>query len=254
MVDKFTPLQAAARRGNERLVRLLLGVGSNVNSRACRGQGGQHSHTALQAICFWDTATEEEYDRKRRICQLIISHGADTNGAPARVGGYTALQYAAMAGHLEIAALLLRNGARVNAPSGRPDGKLALDLAVGFGRLDMVKFLLNANALSSFRGATGYDGAIKLAECRLYQIRENRGYFAIADLIRKHAANNMALGLMNPELLKPQEDYHIYGYATLEDYCDPEFAGEDCTVDSLCRNCMGRAPDGELMDEAKLLD
>lgn len=237
--SKCTPLQAAARNGNEHLVRLLLGAGSNVNSRAC-GEGGQ---TALQAICLWDTATEQEYERKMRICQLLISHGADTNAAPARIGGMTALQFAAMAGHIEIAALLLRNGALVNAP---PCGKIAyvaLEAAVGFRRLDMVKFLLNANALSNFRGTTGYDGAIKLAERY-----ENS---VIADLIREHAANNMALGLINPELLKPQEDYHIYGYITDEEYDINNYntgdgtsgvMREHCTMDSLCRYCKGIAP------------
>lgn len=238
---KFTPLQAAARDGNEHLVRLLLRAGSYVNSRAC-GKWGQ---TALQAICSWDTATEQEYERKMKICQLLISHGADTNAAPARVAGSTALQSAAMAGHIEIAALLLRNGALVNAPPC-PDQEpgTALDEAVFFGRLDMVKFLLNANALSSFRGTTGYDGAIEAAEFQKNSV--------IADLIREHAANNMALGLINPELLKPQEDYQIYGYITDEDYNiesyntgdgTPGVMREDCTMDSLCRYCKGIAPD-----------
>lgn len=227
---RHTPLQAAAGKGNERLVRLLLGAGSNVNSRAC---GGEFSRTALQAICHWDTATEEEYERKLRICQLLISHGANPNGAPCRIWGRTALQEASVTGHLEVAALLLRNGARVNAPSCSPRGGFALDWAVWCGRLDTVKFFLNANALSSVRGTTGYDGAIRLAEYR--------SRMAIADLIREHAATNMSLGLINPELLRPQDDYRIYGYATNEDYYDPDFVGEECTVDSLCRNCIGRA-------------
>ncbi|KAK7736036.1 hypothetical protein SLS63_003557 [Diaporthe eres] len=205
-IRKFTPLQAAAMDGKEHLVRLLLRAGSNVNSRAC----GRCGLTALQAICLWDTATEQEYERKMRICQVLISHGADTNAAPARIGGWTALQCAALAGHIEIAALLLRNGALINAPPWGIAGYTALDAAVNWGRLDMVKFLLNANALSNFRGTTGYDGAIEAAE------REKNS--VIADLIREHAADNMALGLINPELLKPQEDYHIYGYITDKDH------------------------------------
>ncbi|KAG6368379.1 hypothetical protein INS49_002585 [Diaporthe citri] len=235
-LGKCTPLQAAARRGNERLVHLLLGGGSNVNSRAC----GRLSWTALQAICSWDTATEQEYERKMRICQLLISHGADTNAAPARIEGWTALQRAAILGHLEMAALLLRNGALINAPSCVISGSTALDAAVYGARLDMVKFLLNANALSSFRGTTGYDGAIKLAK--------RQGHSVIADLIREHATNNMSLGLINPELLKPQEDYHIYGYITDEEYSIYSYntnggtsgvMGEDCTIESLCRRLGG---------------
>ncbi|KAH8761176.1 ankyrin repeat-containing domain protein [Diaporthe sp. PMI_573] len=221
--------------GNEHLVHLLLASGSSVNSRAC----GPGSLTALQAICSWDTATEEEYERKVRICQLLISHGADINAAPARIGGFTALQRAAMAGHLETAVLLLRNGARVNAPPCGNMGNIALDAAVLFRRLDMTKFLLNANALSHFRGKTGYDGAIELAE--------RMGNFPLAYLIREHAGNNMALDLMNPELLKPQEDYRIYGYVTDEEYdidrYNPEALWEHCTMDSLCRYYSGIAPD-----------
>lgn len=237
---KCTPLQAAARDGKENLVRLLLGADSNVNSRAC----GMGSQTALQAICSWDAATEQEYECKMRICQLLISHGADINAAPARVGGDTALQYAAMAGHIEIAALLLRNGALVNAPPCWILGASALDSAVYGSRLDMVKFLLNANALSNFRGTTGYDGAIKSAE--------RWGNSVIADLLREHAENNKALGLTNPELLKPQEDCRIYGYTTDEE-CNiesynagdgtPGVTGEDCTMESLCRYCKGIPPD-----------
>lgn len=260
---KITPLQAAAINGNERLVRLLLQAGSDVNSRACIGV---NTKTALQAICSWDTATEEEYERKMRICQLMISHGADVNAAPARVNGWTALQFAALAGHFEIAALLLRNGARINAPSCGVEayrvipwgfGYNALDAAVDFRRLDMVKFLLNANALSYCRGTTGYDGAI--------QIAERNDDSAIAELIRDHVANNMALGLINPELSTPQEDYHIYGYTTAEeddilecisgarydwDICrytttdfESNFLWGDCTTDSLCSFCSGTAPD-----------
>lgn len=234
---KRTPLQASAASGNEHLVRLLLAAGSNVNSPAC----GEGAKTALQAICSWDTATEEEYDRKLRICQLLISKGANVNAAPARVSGCTALQAAAQLGHLEIAALLLRNGARVNAPDGGSPGRTALDDAVLCGRLDTVKFLLNANALSYLRGATGYDGALKLAT------DENR--VAIAPMIREHAATNMALELINPELLKPQEDYHIYGYVTDRRYdintYNPNVLREDCTVDSLCTYCAGTAPELE---------
>lgn len=234
---KRTPLQASAAAGNEHLVRLLLAAGSNVDNPAC----GRHGQTALQAICSWDTATEAEYDRKMRICQLLISQGANTNAAPARVLGRTALQYAAGLGHLEIAALLLRNGARVNAPACLGKGFTALDFAVEFGRLDTVKFLLNANALSHFRGATGYDGAIEIA------LAFSHSGLATVGLIREHAANNKVLGLINPELLKPQDDYHIYGYLTNEVYCgndgDELFVWEHCTIDSLCRYCSGTPPE-----------
>ncbi|KAK2596294.1 hypothetical protein N8I77_013190 [Diaporthe amygdali] len=201
----FTPLQAAAKIGDETLVRLFLQEGADVNSPVGGTAGGRRGGTALQLICYWRPATEEEHRRKMRICHLLIDHGADINDAPFL---RPALSWAALGGDLELAALLLREGADVNAPSRTGTGT-ALDEAAGFGRLDMVKFLLNANALSYRRGATGYDGVIFDAE--------NRGRSAVADLIREHAAKVEAGTIFNPELEKPQKDYRIYYELSTED-------------------------------------
>lgn len=161
--DTQTPLQAAASKANEDLVYLFLRQGANVNSRA-RGRCGK---TALQAIiCEWNPATEQEHRRKMTICDLLLSSGADVNAAPARRVGITALQGAVAAGDLELVAILVRDGARVNAPPaifGRHSYS-ALDFAAYSGRLDIAKLLLDGNALSENRGTTGYDGAIKHAE------------------------------------------------------------------------------------------
>lgn len=192
--SECTPLQQAAYKGNETLVCLFLQEGANVNSLA----RGQYGFTALQAIGLWNPANEEEHQRKMRICRLLINQGADVNSAPA-ADMDTALGAAAMSGDLELAALLLREGAEINATGG--NSGTALDQVATRGRLDMVKFLLNANALSSVRGATGYDGAIDDAE--------RCGNSAIADLIRAHAAKVQAGTVFNPELLKPQKDYGI---------------------------------------------
>ena len=189
-IGKLTPLQVAAFIANETLVRLFLQEGANVNSPA-RGQGG---FTALQAICGWSPATEEEHRRKMRICRLLLEKGAVVNvsNTQRRV---TALALAAEAGDLELARLLLGQGAVINALSGTGT---ALDEAAYSGRLDMVKFLLNSNALSSTPGANGYVGAISIAE--------RSGYLAVADLIRQRAAEVEAGTFFNPELWKQQND------------------------------------------------
>lgn len=194
---EFTPLQGAAWTGNETLVRLFLQEGANINSPA-RGQFGC---TALQCICLWRPAMEEEHQRKIRICHLLINQGADVNATPSG-RKYTALGCTALVGDLELAALLLREGANINAPGSR--GMTALDEAATYGRIDMVKFLLNANALSSVRGATGYDRAIDMAE--------HCGNPAIEDLIREHAAKVDAGIVFNPELLKTQEESCVHGF------------------------------------------
>lgn len=190
---QYTPLQAAASICNDEAVLLLLRECADVNAPA----KGERGRTALQAICSFNPRTQKEEARRTRIIQSLIDNGANINAAPARDGGgLTALQSAADTGHLETAILLLRYGADVNAPPGNGSGyKNALDLAAQSGRLDMVKLLLNADALSGIRGSTGYDGAIEAAE--------DKSHFAVAELIRQHAAEAESNGSRNPYLSQP---------------------------------------------------
>ncbi|ROV93124.1 hypothetical protein VSDG_07345 [Cytospora chrysosperma] len=199
---RSTPLQAAASICNEEVVLLLLKEGADVNAPA----KGEFGSTALQAICEFTPETQEEQARRIRIIQSLIDHGANINAAPAMDSGVTALQGAAFTGHLETVILLLRYGADANAPPcRRPENytRNALDTAARNGRLDMVKLLLNADALSHTRGSTGYDGAIEAAE--------EDSHFAVADLIRQHAAEAESNGrLTNPYLLQPPRKWHEY--------------------------------------------
>lgn len=117
--------------------------------------------------------------------RYLINKGADVNGPPNPDGGWTALQYAAGGGFMNMAELLLNRGADVNARSGRvlsstsPGFMRAIDVAALFTRLDMVHFLIKAGARSARPGLTGFDGAIKIAtEWR---------HLAIAALLQKHA-------------------------------------------------------------------
>lgn len=194
-----TPLQAAASQGNGELVYLFLRRGANVNSRA----RGRHGMTALQAICLWDPATEQEHRRKMTICELLLNSGADINAAPARRSGMTALQAAVRTGDLELAAILVRDGAHVNAPPGISGGynHCALDAAARWGRLDIAKLLLDADALSENRGTTGYDGAISSAE--------SKGYHALASLIRDYHRNDMGPILYTSDTRETAEECHI---------------------------------------------
>ncbi|KAH8749903.1 ankyrin repeat-containing domain protein [Diaporthe sp. PMI_573] len=214
-----TPLQIAAHKGNENLVRLFLREGANVNSPA---RNDYYGMTVLHAICLWSPATEEEHQRKMRICLLLINQGADVN-PPRSKGLPTILGSAATHGDLELAVLLLREGADINATSG---AGTALDWAAISGRLDMVKFLLNANASSCVRGATGYDGAIYRAE--------KQGHLAVADLIREHAAKVEAGTIFNPELLKPQDERRVLGFGTDDGSSDDNYeSSSDDDADSI---------------------
>jgi ankyrin repeat protein len=100
-------------RGNEKFVVQLLGEGADVNSPV-RGEGGK---IALRALRSWQPANGEEHERKLRLVQLLLEHGADINAAtPARIAGFTCLQSAAAAGDIELAMFLINHCADINAP------------------------------------------------------------------------------------------------------------------------------------------
>lgn len=223
--ELITPLQAAAHECSVDIVKLLLQAGSDVNAPA----KGKRGYTALQASCGLQPDFLEGQKRKLRIIRLLLAHGADVNAAPAPIQGRTALQVAAASGDLIVAKLLLFHNptADVNAPPcarvyfesdyTKPRLGTALDRAAGNGRIDMVKLLLNCNALSHYRGKTGYDGAINEAR--------KKGHLAVADLIHQHAEDAVKSDT-SPDLSQPWRDYHEYGYKWGQDegleYSDDE--------------------------------
>lgn len=192
---KLTPLQVACGEGDLELASTLLQRGADINAPALGWMG----RTALQIACGWEPLHTDGEQRKTKLIRLLVDHGADVNSGPAPAEGVTALQIAATCGDLKTAIILLEHKADINAPAGRHGGYCALDGAAGKGRLDMVKFLLNANALSQYRGSTGYDGAIARAE--------EGGDFAVAELIRKHAADKVGWGDVQPHFVSWQQVY-----------------------------------------------
>ncbi|KAH0829720.1 hypothetical protein FOPE_10098 [Fonsecaea pedrosoi] len=198
----YTPLQAAASVGDQELVALLLSKGADINQPA-RGLLGT---TALQAACSWDAISVAETKVKFNLVKFLIEHGANVNAPPSDdYFGQTALQAAAVLGDLEIVILLLTHQARVNTLSSIGWARFtqtALDYAALYGRMDTVKFLLNAGALSACPGISGYKRAIFYAK--------HAGKHAIADLIRKHAADDIKLFGKNPYLdTRTHEEKHV---------------------------------------------
>jgi ankyrin repeat protein len=197
-----TPLQAAAEKGDVKIVKELLERGACVNAPAAP----DHGRTALQAACESAKRSEEiilllidngadvsalpapRYGRtalqalccsenpSSELVALLINRGADINALAADLEGLTALQGAALMGNLRIAILLVENDAIINAPPSRKEGRMALDGAAEYGRLDTVQFLLTFGAKCMEPGRSGYDSAIKFAE--------DNGHFAIADVLR----------------------------------------------------------------------
>lgn len=177
-VPRLNPLQAAAQIGDHTLVCWLLDLGADLNPPVLHQAGT----TALREICAWDPVKHEGKMRKDKIIRLFLDKGADVNAASCE--GRTALFSAAQQGDLSTALLLFKHGAKPNViyhHKKRP--QTALDAAAEDGRLDMVEFLLNADAFSASASIDGkhYDGAIEIAR--------NKRHFAVAELIRKHAAD-----------------------------------------------------------------
>uniref|UniRef100_A0A8H7K8Q2 Clr5 domain-containing protein n=1 Tax=Bionectria ochroleuca TaxID=29856 RepID=A0A8H7K8Q2_BIOOC len=187
--ERLTPIQAAASVGNYPLVVQLFEIGADVNSPP-RGKNGR---TALQAICAWNPLSEKDKSRQQDIVNFLIKKGAKVNAAPAHgCNGRTAVMASAVYGNIELATVLLAHGADPNIYPWQltPVPYAALDLA--YGSCDMTKLLLNAGAVSSHRGSTGYEGALWWAK--------QWGYNAVADIISDHMLQKEEQFRSNSEL------------------------------------------------------
>ena len=161
-----TALQAAARRGHEKIVQLCLDHGADVNTV------GGHYGTALQAAA--ERGTE-------KIMQLLLDHKANVN----TVGGHcgTALQAAARIGHEKIVQLCLDHGADVNTVGGYYG--TALQTAAAEGTEQNVRLLLERGADVNTVG--GYHGTALQAAARI-------GHEKIVQLCLDHGADVNTIG------------------------------------------------------------
>ncbi|KAH8657367.1 ankyrin repeat-containing domain protein, partial [Ilyonectria robusta] len=152
----LTPLQAAAFLGDMNSVQILIAHGANVNtSEDQESLQPAFGRTALQV------ATSSE-NPNLEVIHLLLCEGADVNAPPAKKGGVTALQGAAIQGHMEIARLLLAHGALINALPALEEGRTAVEGAAEHGRMEMVRFLFSEGALPD--PFLGFSRAIELAE------------------------------------------------------------------------------------------
>jgi ankyrin repeat protein len=77
--------------------------------------------------------------------ELLIENNAIVDAEPA-FGGGTALQLAAMSGHVGIAAFLIERGADVNHPPARGPGRTAFEAAAEWCRPDVMYLLVQHGA------------------------------------------------------------------------------------------------------------
>ncbi|GJC83641.1 ankyrin repeat domain-containing protein 17 [Colletotrichum liriopes] len=118
------------------------------------------------------------------MVELLLSLGANVNAPPAKKGGVTALQGAAISGDTSIAKILLDRGAHINARPAIEEGRTAIEGAAEHGRLDMVRFLISVGATGD--PEKGFDRAIELAE--------TENYFMIADFLREYQYMSAGFG------------------------------------------------------------
>jgi ankyrin repeat protein len=156
-------LQAASRRGNEAIVRLLLEKGANVNA-----QGGEYGN----ALC---AASSGGYIA---IVALLLKKGAEINTEDRHYGN--PLQEASGRGHENVVALLLENGANVNAQGG-PIYNSALQAASGGGHKAIVTLLLEKGANVNVQGGLLYNNAL--------QVASHYGYEAIVTVLLEKGAD-----------------------------------------------------------------
>lgn len=126
-----TPLFAAANRGQDSVVQLLLEQGADVNDGGYNVPG-----SAWSPLC---TAAKHGHESTVKI---LLAHGANVEAA--NQAGWTAIAAASKAGHAGIVNLLLREGAN---PSSRSKKQWsALHAATIDGRVEVVRVLLAAGA------------------------------------------------------------------------------------------------------------
>lgn len=167
--DRSGALHAAVKASHLALVRLLIRAGADVNAK-----NDLYSHWCDSALM------EASRQGNLKITRLLLDSGADvevTEGADDSTNrmsrGVTALQYAAIGGHLSVVHELVSRGADVNAPARSDYQRTALEGAAEHGRLDTVQFLINMQANVHTSGALtfaleeGHDAVVQLLMMQL---------------------------------------------------------------------------------------
>jgi hypothetical protein len=153
-----TPLMMAAFYGHPEVVEVLIAAGADVYAKCLK-----HGQTALMKAS------------DGRSAELLIAKGAWIDATA--LNGGTALIFATLNGHKDVAALLIAKGANVNAKAD--EGSTALMLASVRGYKDLVELLL-ANGADV--DAVGAKGRTALSVARDAEVVE---------LLKKHGAGGM---------------------------------------------------------------
>ncbi|KAI0407414.1 ankyrin repeat-containing domain protein [Xylaria palmicola] len=160
-----SPFMVALQLENKELFTILLKAGVDVNDHDKSISSGRSP--LQQAV---------ELGNPEAI-YCLIEAGADVNSPPASKYGATALQLAAIQGHLGIAKYLIDLGAQVNALPARRGGRTALEGAAERGRLDMLELLLANGAQKTAEPHPQFVRAVKMATME--------GHYVAANLLKE---------------------------------------------------------------------
>ncbi|KAI1127920.1 ankyrin repeat-containing domain protein [Nemania abortiva] len=150
-------------------------------------QDGQEELVCLLLDAGADTEFQKErtstalqaaaLDGHLNIVKLLLDRGALLNPPIRLRQGATALQYAAIGGHLSVARFLIERQANINELPAKCRGRTALEGAAEHGRLDMIQLFLEM-------------GARLDEEMRVYYVRSvgfamKEGHFSIANYLKQ---------------------------------------------------------------------
>jgi ankyrin repeat protein len=163
-----TPIMTAARAGTARGVELLLRAGADVNSsEKSREQtalmwAAAQGHVEVARLLINAGADLEARSKQRsRLMYADGSNGgAFDQGITERLGGFTALLFAARSGDVEMARLLLNNDADIEAVAGNETSALVIATHSGHGDLARLLLERGANANTIGAGYTALHAAI----------------------------------------------------------------------------------------------
>lgn len=136
--DGCTALMFAALAGHERVAKLLLDHGAEINV-----ESDSNKDSPLTFACW---------KGHQKVVKLFLERNADIEHRTKE--GFSPLMFAALGGHTEVAELLLKHGAQVNTPSGS-NNDIPLTSACWKGHHHVVYLLLQYSSNIEHRTKDG---------------------------------------------------------------------------------------------------
>ncbi|KAK8040279.1 hypothetical protein PG991_000067 [Apiospora marii] len=173
-----TALQLAAMNNDLDMVRYLLKHEVNVNGRP---RWGEYPWVGEDDDMYSNPLNDLESSNRRtafqyavennswECAQLLLEFGANVNASPARMGGATALQLAAMKGRIRLVRWLISEKADIFAQGAPINGMTAIEGAASFGKLDVVGLLFEYGNFCNGEGRRQCIRAIGYARNNRYE-------------------------------------------------------------------------------------